>query len=144
MFPIMEKVSRRICLSLHLVHFWTPKKRSTFQRTSEIRGKKGKGRFSFKAFSTEAEWTTRYLNEEGKLMQYSIKIDAGDLSKYADSDEIELDQTIYSTGIDVKFSNINKLSIDSFNDASFTEYIAQQYAWFLQSNLMEWNSHMTI
>ena len=49
--------------------FLDSQKRSTFQRTSEVRGKKGKGRFSFKAFATEAEWTTRYLNEDRKLMQ---------------------------------------------------------------------------
>ena len=114
--------------------FLDSQKRTTFQRTSEIRGKKGKGRFSFKAFATEAEWTTRYLNKDGRLMQYSIKIDIRDLSKYEDSDEIELDQTTYSTGTDVKFSNINKLSINNFEDVSFTEYIAQQYAWFLCLN----------
>lgn len=49
--------------------FLDSQKRSTFQRTSEVRGKKGKGRFSFKAFATEAEWTTSYLNEDRKLMQ---------------------------------------------------------------------------
>ena len=114
--------------------FLDSQKRSTFQRTSDIRGKKGKGRFSFKAFATEAEWTTRYFNEEGKLMQYSIKIDIRDLSKYDESDETELDQTLYSPGTDVKFLNINKLSINSFEDSSFTEYIAQQYAWFLCLN----------
>ena len=114
--------------------FLDSQKRSTFQRTSEVRGKKGKGRFSFKAFATEAEWVTRYLNEDRKLMQYSIKIDIRDLSKYEVSEDIELDQTLYSTGTDVKFSNINKLSVYSFTDASFTEYIAQQYAWFLCLN----------
>ena len=114
--------------------FLDSQKRSTFQRTSEIRGMKGKGRFSFKAFATVAEWTTRYLNDNGKLMQYSIKIDISDLSKYDDSDEIELDQSLYSTGTDIKFLNLNKLSIDSFENSSFTEFIAQQYAWFLCLN----------
>jgi hypothetical protein len=99
-----------------------------------MKGKKGKGRFSFKAFATEAEWITRYLNEDQKLMQYSIKIDIRDLSKYEVSEELELDQTLYSPGTDVKFTNINKLSTDSFVDVSFTEYIAQQYAWFLCLN----------
>ena len=56
-------------------------------------------------------WVTRYLNEDRKLMQYSIKIDIRDLSKYEVSEDIELDQTLYSTGTDVKFSNINKLSV---------------------------------
>lgn len=114
--------------------FLDSQKRSTFQRTSEMKGKKGKGRFSFKAFATEAEWITRYLNEDQKLMQYSIKIDIRDLSKYEVSEELELDQTLYSPGTDVKFTNINKLSTDSFVDVSFTEYIAQQYAWFLCLN----------
>ena len=98
-----------------------------------MKGKKGKGRFSFKAFATEAEWITRYLNEDQKLMQYSIKIDIHDLSKYEVSEELELDQTLYSPGTDVKFTNINKLSTDSFVDVSFTEYIAQQYACFCSS-----------
>lgn len=56
-------------LANELGAFLDSQKRSTFQRTSEVRGKKGKGRFSFKAFATEAEWTTSYLNEDRKLMQ---------------------------------------------------------------------------
>ena len=85
-------------------------------------------------FAYGAEWTTRYLNEEGKLMQYSIVINIQDLSTYTDSDEIELDKSIYSTGTDVKFLNIHNLAFEHITSPSFCDYIAQQFAWFLCLN----------
>lgn len=114
--------------------FLDSQKKQTYQRTSNVRGKKGKGRFSFQMFAYGAEWTTRYLNEEGKLMQYSIVINIQDLSTYTDSDEIELDKSIYSTGTDVKFLNIHNLAFEHITSPSFCDYIAQQFAWFLCLN----------
>lgn len=114
--------------------FLDSQKKQTYQRTSDVRGKKGKGRFSFQMFAYGAEWTTRYLNEEDKLMQYSIVINIQDLSTYTDSDEIELDKSIYSTGTDVKFLNIHNLVFDHIISPSFCDYIAQEFAWFLCLN----------
>lgn len=41
--------------------FLNSQKRRSFQRTSEFRGKNGKGRFAFKAFCTKAVWTTNNI-----------------------------------------------------------------------------------
>ena len=73
--------------------FLNSQKRCSFQRTSEILGKNGKGRFAFKAFCTKAVWTTNYINSVGDMMRYSISIDVSDLSKFDVSDERSVELT---------------------------------------------------
>lgn len=46
--------------------FLDSQKTKTFQRTSDVRGKKGKGRFSFSQFATKATWDTTYKDNEDK------------------------------------------------------------------------------
>lgn len=70
---------RRDMLKFTFGRFLDSQKRQTYQRTSEVRGKKGKGRFSFQNFAYNAEWKTRYINGDGKLMQYVIRISVEDL-----------------------------------------------------------------
>lgn len=111
--------------------FLNSQKRRSFQRTSEIRGKKGKGRFAFKAFCTKAVWTTNYINSVGDMMRYSISIDVSDLSKFDVSDERKIDSEYNETGTEVSFFNIEKLFEENFSDQSFVSFLYQQYAWFL-------------
>ena len=54
--------------------FLDSQKQQTFQRTSEVRGKMGKGRFSFINFCSKAVWRTRYEKEDGAILQYDITI----------------------------------------------------------------------
>lgn len=111
--------------------FLNSQKRSSFQRTSDLRGKKGKGRFSFKAFCAKAVWTTRYFNAAGDLMQSSISIDVNDLSNFDVTPEQKIDDRCYETGTEVSFQNIEKLFEENFSDKSFCTFLYQQYAWFL-------------
>lgn len=125
---------RRDTLEHTFGRFLDSQKQRSFQRTSDVRGKKGKGRFSFQQFAFEAEWTTRYYTPEGKLMQYSITIKVEDLATYSVSNEFELDSSLYSSGTEVKFSNIHDLSVAHITSDSFCDFIVQQYSWFLCLN----------
>lgn len=111
--------------------FLDSQKRQSYQRTSDVHGKKGKGRFSFQKFAYRAEWTTRYLNNQDELKEYTISIDVQDLSSYETTEERTLDKEVYSTGTEVKFINFHDISVDNLEHESFYEYLEQQFSWFL-------------
>lgn len=111
--------------------FLDSQKKRSFQRTSDVHGKKGKGRFSFQKFAYRAEWTTRYLNQQEELKEYTISIDVQDLSSYETTEERTLDKNVYSTGTEVKFINFHDIAVDNLEHESFYEYLEQQFAWFL-------------
>lgn len=111
--------------------FLDSQKRHSYQRTSDVHGRKGKGRFSFQRFAYRAEWTTRYLNNQDELKEYTISIDVQDLSSFETSEERTLDKNLYSTGTEVKFINFHDISVDNLEHESFYEYLEQQFSWFL-------------
>lgn len=111
--------------------FLDSQKRQSYQRTSDVHGKKGKGRFSFQKFAYRAEWTTRYINNQDELKEYTISIDVQDLSSYDTTEERTLDKEVYSTGTEVKFINFHDISVDNLEHESFHEYLEQQFSWFL-------------
>ena len=114
--------------------FLSSQKKRTFQRTSDVNGKKGKGRFSFHDFATSVVWTTRYVDENQVLKQYQITIYVEDLTNYDVSEEIIVDDPTLRTGTEVRFINIVNLYQSYLTSASFTDYIAQKFAWFLCLN----------
>ncbi len=121
-------------LNLTFGAFLDSQKKKTFQRTSEVRGRKGKGRFSFRAISPSATWTTRYIDKNNQLKQYSITINTSDLSKYTVTDDEAVDSSTFSTGTEVYFDNIEKLLSTNFSETPFIDFICQQFAWFLCLN----------
>lgn len=125
---------RRDTLEYTFGRFLDSQKQQSYQRTSDVRGKKGKGRFSFQKFAHQAEWITRYINTDGKLMQYAIRINVEDLSNYEITEETELDQNVYSTGTEVRFTNIHDLSTQHLELPACFDYLSQQFAWFLCLN----------
>lgn len=113
--------------------FLDSQKTKTFQRTSDVRGKKGKGRFSFSQFATKATWDTTYKDNEDKKKSFSITISIENLADF-DVSEPTPTSDEQNTGTVVSFQNIKDLSEQHLIDASFTEYLAQQFAWFLCLN----------
>ena len=112
--------------------FLDSQKQQTFQRTSEVRGKMGKGRFSFINFCSKAVWRTRYEKEDGAILQYDITINEGDKDHYeTDNNQIRKSG---NTGTDVFFYNLKKLSSWHFTQPSFSEFLAQEFGWFLHLN----------
>lgn len=125
---------RKDTLELTFGHFLDSQKKRSFQRTSDVHGKQGKGRFSFHILSGRVEWETRYINDAGDLMQYTISINKNDLSTYNTTEEVELDKLIFSTGTIVRFIDISGIKKEYIESASFCDYINRQFAWFLCLN----------
>lgn len=90
---------------------------SSTKNNSTIRIKsqsnKGKGRFSYLAFSSEAEWTTVY-ETDGVLKKYTIKTDSCDRSQF-DTTEPEIVANLAETGTTVIFP---------LSDANTTDQLA--------------------
>lgn len=108
-------------------------KKQTYQRTSSTHGKRGKGRFSFTNFASKAVWETRFLDENNKLLKYKITIHKSSKSYYEVSDNVVLREGTSGTNLFL-YELDESISAQSFYSAHFTEYIAQEFGWFLYLN----------
>lgn len=82
---------------------------------------KGKGRFSFSAFSTLAKWTTKY-NNNGTLKSYTITLSDENKEEF----EYEMPQYINkedSTGTTVIFYNIFGINPDDISFEALEDYL---------------------
>lgn len=108
-------------------------KRKSFQRSSYVRGKKGKGRFSFIAFAHTATWFTTYLDfESGKLLDYEIIINANNKDVY--KDENHKISSLTSTGTKLVLSNLFNVTGYSFNNEEILSFLRNEFGWFLLLN----------
>ena len=112
--------------------FLDSQKQQSYQRTSDVRGKKGKGRFSFINFCSKAIWKTRYKAEDDSILQYEITISAGDKDHYETDNKQKI--TSGTTGTDVFFHDLKDFSAGHFYAPSFSEFLAQEFGWFLYLN----------
>ena len=69
-------------LDLTFGAFLDSNKTQSYQRSSEVRGRKGKGRFSYNVISGGASCQTKFKDEDGNLKRYEIKIYSSDRSEY--------------------------------------------------------------
>lgn len=93
---------------------------------------KGKGRFSFSAFSTLAKWTTKY-NNNGTLKSYTITLSDENKEEF----EYEMPQYINkedSTGTTVIFYNIFGINPDDISFEALEDYLLKEFSWFLYLN----------
>ncbi|MEM6263036.1 MAG: ATP-binding protein [Bacteroidota bacterium] len=106
-------------------------KKISYQRSSYVRGQKGKGRFSFTAFARQATWHT-VTNLHGQFEEFSIRIRSNN------KDEYELTPTIPSTksntGTEVVLTQLFGVTAGSFTSDEFYEFLCQQFGWFLFLN----------
>lgn len=110
-------------------------KKKSFQWSSQVKGHKGKGRYSFNCFATGAEWSTIFRDDEGHLLQHIISINGDDNDHYNDhSDEGEA-RVVHnvSTGTVVSFINVS-LSSAFFESLDFINYLQKEFAVFLKLN----------
>ena len=105
--------------------FLDSNKKQTFQRSSDVRGRKGKGRFSYDVISGGALWSTKYRDEEGKLKQYEIKIYSSDRAEYETSDPIVVPtHEPQTTGTVVHFLDMrSNLVEDDLTKDAFCDYL---------------------
>ena len=116
--------------------FLDSNKAQTFQRSSEVRGKKGKGRFSYNVLSGGASWLTKYKDDDGVIKRYEIKIYSTNRAEFEATDpEIVLKNETQVTGTIVHFLDLHSdLTIDSFTKESFYDFLSSEFAWFLVLN----------
>ena len=74
-----------------------------------------------------------YKDNEDKIKTFDIIISIKDLANYDVTEVVEVYEDA-TTGTVVDFQNIKGLSEQHFIDASFTEYLTQEFAWFLCLN----------
>jgi len=108
-------------------------KRGAFQRSSYIRGKKGKGRFSFIAFAGTAKWSTVFLDTESQqLLSYDISINAQNKDHYT-YDNKQLAKAT-ETGTTLHLSDLHGISAYSFSNEDFINFLKYEFGWFLLLN----------
>lgn len=123
-------------LDLTFGAFLDSNKTQTYQRSSEVRGRKGKGRFSYNVISGGASWQTKFKDEERNLKQYEIKIYSSDRSEYDVSEpEIVPMAERQETGTAVHFLDLRSILVeDDLIGTSFSNYLSGEFAWFLELN----------
>lgn len=109
---------------------------SSLKNTSEIRIKsqsnKGKGRFSYLAFSSSAEWETIY-EDEGQLKSYCIQTDSADKSRFETSQPV-IATGASSTGTVVRFPLYDSKTTDQVSYLSIKKKLLEEFAWYLHLN----------
>ena len=113
--------------------FQDSKKQHTYQWSSQIKGKKGKGRYSFNCFASKADWLTIYKDKENHYIQHKISIKKGDNQNYDDNDAELKIASVKRTGTKVIFTDID-LPYDFFVKDNFLNYLKKEFAVFLFLN----------
>ena len=110
-------------------------KRRTFQWSSQVKGKRGKGRFSFNCFANKAEWLSVYKEKiSGKLIQHKVSILSGSNDHYNDeSDKSGKIVKGIETGTIVSFFDVS-ICKENLENESFIEYLRKEFAVFLLLN----------
>ena len=113
--------------------FQDSKKQYTYQWSSQVKGKKGKGRYSFNCFASEANWITVYQDKENHYIQHKITIKRGNNQNYDDNETDVKSASKKDTGTTVSFSGID-LPYDFFDNEVFLNYLKREFAVFLFLN----------
>lgn len=111
-------------------------KKQTYQRSSEVRGRKGKGRFSYNVISGGACWITKYKDADENLKKYEIKIYSSNRAEYetTESAPVPTNET-QATGTTVHFLDMrSNLIEDDLTKDAFCDYLSSEFAWFLTLN----------
>ncbi|WP_408046458.1 ATP-binding protein [Tenacibaculum crassostreae] len=111
--------------------FQDSQKMFTFSKTGFIKGKKGKGRYSFTTFANEAKWDTVF-EKEGKNFQYGIVISKEDSQNYGITQEKKVVKK--DTGTVVTFDTFFDLYGDQLENEAFFDFLASEFGWFLHLN----------
>lgn len=113
--------------------FQDSQKLHTYQWSSQVKGKKGKGRYSFNCFASKADWVTVYKDKESHYILHKITIKKGDNQNYDDNEQETKPSSVKKTGTTVSFSDIN-LPSDFFDSEVFLDYLKKEFAVFLFLN----------
>ncbi|TDE29313.1 ATP-binding protein [Flavobacterium ranwuense] len=114
-------------------NFMVSIKANSFSETGFIKGKKGKGRYSFSTFCNKATWNTTFLSNKGEFLNYNIEINKSDIQDFSTLDTIVSKKK--ATGTNVTFESFYSLTGDLLEDDGFEKYLSSEFGWFLYLNL---------
>ena len=103
-------------------------KKNLMSLQMKSKANKGKGRFSFIAFSNNAEWHTVY-KDNSVYKEYDITM-SSDKKEVIDCSEPQLSEK-NETGTEVKFFNINTLTAENMSFGAIEPTLLKEFAWFL-------------
>lgn len=111
-------------------------KKRTFQWSSQVKGHKGKGRYSFNCFARSAKWITVYKDGEGRLIRHVVSIDGDDNDHFNDYSDEGGGRIIpnAATGTEVQFINVDRITSAFFESDAFISYLKKEFAVFLKLN----------
>lgn len=113
-------------------YFLDSNKAKSFDSNRFVKGKKGKGRFSFQQFCNVANWNTTYFDTENqKFLNYNIEIVSSNLEDYKTSDSTITNNT---TGTTIHFGSFTNLTGDLLNSSEFISFLESEFGWFLYLN----------
>ncbi len=104
-------------------------KKNSLSLKAKTKANKGKGRFSFGAFSTSAKWETRYKDNDS-VHSFSMSLDsANKQTLHCDDEPLATDEV--TTGTKVTFYNIYGVTVSDISYGGFEDYLLSEFAWFL-------------
>jgi len=112
--------------------FMDSHKTKTFDQNGFVKGKAGKGRFSFTNFCNKAVWETTFQSKESDFLKYNITIEKGKLQDFQTSDKIV--SISKKTGTTVHFESFHSLTGDLLESEEFKNFLASEFGWFLFLN----------
>jgi len=113
-------------------NFLDSQKIQTFNKDGFVKGKKGKGRYSFGYFSNKAIWDTVFKTKNDEYLNYKIEIIKGSLQNFTTSEKT-ISKT-KETGTTVSFESFTKLTADLLINETFYDFLACEFSWFLYLN----------
>lgn len=109
-------------------------KKKSFQWSSQMKGHKGKGRYAFNCFASDAKWTTIFRDGD-QLLKHTISINADEndqFNDHADDGSLQMVNDV-DTGTEVSFLNVT-LPAAFFETDDFISYLQREFAVFLKLN----------
>lgn len=96
-----------------------------------IKGKRGKGRFSFINFCNQATWKTTFEKDNSNL-SYDILLNKETLPAFETANNSS--SKTKHTGTRVEFYNINNLSSEHLESDDLIEFLTAEFGWYLFLN----------
>lgn len=114
-------------------YFLDSNKTRSYDHNRSVKGRKGKGRFSFQQFCAKTKWDTTFFDSNSeRFLEYTIEITSGNLDDYKTSDQ-KISSATHS-GTVVRFDTFTTLTGDILESEEFTKFLEIEYGWFLYLN----------
>lgn len=114
-------------------YFLDSNKTRSYDQNRFVKGRKGKGRFSFQQFCGKAQWDTTFFDSKSaKFLDYTIEITSGNLDDYKTSDQ-KISSAKNSSTV-VRFDAFTTLTGDLLESEEFIKFLEIEFGWFLYLN----------